>query len=399
MANALGLSSKDVIDVFDQYVIGNYKRYPVCLVRGEGSEIWDAEGNRFLDLFPGWGCNLIGHSPQRVVDAVREQVGSLIHVPNTWYVEAQGLFAKALVERAFPAKAFFCNSGAEANEAAIKLARAKQLPRYKIITAENSFHGRTFAAVSATGQPKYQQGFGPLVPGFKHVPFGDINAMSRAVDEETCAIMIEPIQGEGGVNIPSDKYLADLRQLCDDKNLLLIFDEVQSGMGRTGKWFAHQHSTITPDIMTLAKALAGGVACGAMLATNEVAPALKPGLHASTFGGNPIACRAGLATIETIEEDGLLDRAVAIEKQFRDFFTGLQKQIGAIRAIRARGVMIGVECDFPVANIVAECLENRLLINGTHDTVIRLLPALTITDAEIAEGCAILDKVIRAAVR
>lgn len=399
MANALGLSSKEVIDVFDQYVIGNYKRYPVCLVRGEGSEIWDAEGNRFLDLFPGWGCNLIGHSPPRVVEAVREQVGSLIHVPNTWYVEAQGLFAKALVERAFPAKAFFCNSGAEANEAAIKLARAKQLPRYKIITAENSFHGRTYAAVSATGQPKYQQGFGPLVPGFKHVPFGDINVMSRAVDEETCAIMIEPIQGEGGVNIPSDKYLADLRQLCDDKNLLLIFDEVQSGMGRTGKWFAHQHSSITPDIMTLAKALAGGVACGAMLATNEVAPALKPGMHASTFGGNPIACRAGLATIETIEEDGLLDRAFAIEKQFRDFFTGLQKQIGAIRAIRARGVMIGVECDFPVANIVAECLENKLLINGTHDTVIRLLPALTITDAEIAEGCAILDKVIRAAVR
>lgn len=399
MASALGLSSKEVIDVFDKYVIGNYKRYPVCLVRGEGSEIWDAEGNRFLDLFPGWGCNLIGHSPPRVVDAVREQVGSLIHVPNTWYVEAQGLFAKALVERAFPAKVFFCNSGAEANEAAIKLARAKQLPRYKIITAENSFHGRTFAAVSATGQPKYQQGFGPLVPGFKHVPFGDISAMSRAVDEETCAIMIEPIQGEGGVNIPSDDYLADLRQLCDDKNLLLIFDEVQSGMGRTGKWFAHQHSDITPDIMTLAKALSGGVACGAMMATPDVSASLKPGMHASTFGGNPIACRAGLATIETIEEDGLLERAVVIEKQFREFFTGLQKQIGAIRSIRARGVMIGAECDFPVANIVAECLENKLLINGTHDTVIRLLPALTITDAEIAEGCAILDKVIRAAVR
>lgn len=396
MSATANLSSTEVIEMFGGYVVPNYTRFPVCLVRGEGSEIWDAEGNRYLDFFPGWGCNLLGHCPPRVVEAVREQIGQLIHVPNTWHMEAQGLLAKALVERSFPSKAFFCNSGAEANEAAIKIARAHQAPRYKIITAENSFHGRTIAAVSATGQAKYQQGFGPLLPGFRHVPFNDVDAVRKAIDGETAAIMVEPVQGEGGINVPSPKYLADLRQLADEHKLLLIFDEVQSGMGRTGKWFAYQNFGVAPDVMTLAKALAGGVAAGAMLARPEVAASLKPGMHAATFGGNPIACRAALATIETIEEDGLLVRGVEIGEQCREFFTRLAAEQSVVRCVRVMGVMIGVELARPGAKLVAECLKRGLLINVTHDTVLRLLPALTITDSQLAEGFEILKDALAA---
>ncbi|HEU5117410.1 MAG TPA: aminotransferase class III-fold pyridoxal phosphate-dependent enzyme, partial [Isosphaeraceae bacterium] len=296
-------SSTETIAQFDRFVIPNYRRYPVCLVRGEGSEIWDAEGNRYLDFFPGWGCNLIGHCPPKVVEAVREQVGLLIHVPNTWYMEAQGAFAQALAERSFGGQSFFCNSGAEANEAAIKLARAVGHPkgRFKIITMEHGFHGRTFAALSATAQPKYHQGFEPIVPGFTYVPFDDLGAVEAVIDDQTAAVLVEPIQGEGGVNVPSEGYLPGLRCLCDERGILLMLDEVQTGLGRTGKWFGYQHSAIEPDVLTCAKALAGGVACGVMIARPEHAQALKPGMHASTFGGNPIACRAGLATIETIE--------------------------------------------------------------------------------------------------
>lgn len=390
------LSSAEVISLFDQYVIGNYRRFPTCLVRGDGSEVWDAEGNRYIDFFPGWGCDLLGHAPPRVVEALREQVGLLIHVPNTWYIESQGQFAQALVERAFPAQAFFCNSGTEANEAAIKLARAHQAPRYKILTAIDSFHGRTLGSVSATGQPKYQQGFGPLVPGFRHVPFGDVDAMARAVDDETAAILVEPIQGEGGVQIPGPNYLADLRQLADDKGLLLIFDEVQTGMGRTGHWFAYQASPVEPDVMTLAKALAGGVAAGALLARPEVARSLKPGMHAATFGGNPLACRAGLATIETIEQDGLLARATHIGASFERFFRELAATTPLIQAIRVRGAMIGVELAVPAAPLVEACRQRGLLINATHETVVRLLPALTISDDLLAEGCAILRELLPA---
>lgn len=398
MESTATLSSQETIELFNRYVIGNYTRYPACLVRGEGSEIWDAEGNRYLDFFPGWGCNLIGHAPPKIVEAVRDQVGTLIHVPNTWYMEPQGRFAEALVQRSFEGKVFFCNSGAEANEAAIKLARAHSNPRYKIITALDSFHGRTAAAIAATGQPKYQQGFGPLLPGFRHVPFGDIDAMRKSVDQETAAIMVEPIQGEGGVNIPPASYLADLRQLCDDKGLLLILDEVQTGMGRTGKWFAFQHTGIEPDIITLAKGLAGGIAAGALVAKPEVAASMKPGLHASTFGGNPIACRAGIAYIDTIEEDGLLQRATEIGEKFRSLIEPLRQEIPVIREVRIQGVMVGIDLAIPGAPIVKSCLEQRLLINCTHDTVIRLLPAMNIPDDLIDEGWEILSSAIRQAV-
>lgn len=393
--NAVTTRTQETIELFDQYVIGNYTRYPACLVRGKGAEVWDAEGHRYLDFFPGWGCDLLGHAPPKVVDAVREQVGLLIHVPNTWYIEPQGQFAQALVERSFPGKVFFCNSGAEANEAAIKLVRAHQAPRHKIIATENSFHGRTLGAISATGQPKYQMGFGPLVPGFRHVPFGDIDAMSKAVDDETAAILVEPIQGEGGVNIPPENYLQDLRQLADERRVLLALDEVQTGMGRTGKWFAYQHAGIVPDVMTLAKALAGGVAAGALVAKTEVAASLRPGLHAATFGGNPIACRAGLAYVETVEEQNLLARAIEIGEQFRRFFEVRKDSLGVVENVRVKGAMIGVELAVPGAPLVQACLHRRLLINCTHETVLRFLPALVTTDAQIQEGLETLESAFR----
>jgi predicted acetylornithine/succinylornithine family transaminase len=391
------MTSQQTIDLFQRYVIGNYTRYPVCLVRGEGSYVWDAEGNRYLDLFPGWGCDLLGHCPPRVVEAVRDQVGRLIHVPNTWYTEAQGLLAQALGERTgWDGQCFFCNSGTEAVEAAIKLARLNGKPgRYKILTTMNSFHGRTLGALSATGQPKYHQGLEPLLAGFSYAPYGDLSAAERLIDGETCAILVEPIQGEGGINIPPPGYLAGLRQLADQHKLLLIFDEVQTGMGRTGRWFAHQHEQVVPDAMTLAKALAGGLACGALVARPAVAEKLKPGTHAATFGGNPIACRAALAAIDTIEVDGLLARAEQIGRHFQERFEALRPQCPWVRQVRAKGAMIGIELSVDGTPIVQQCLQRRLLINCTHGTVLRLLPALNLTDAQLEEGAAILEDIVR----
>jgi predicted acetylornithine/succinylornithine family transaminase len=390
------MTSQQVIEQFKQYVIPNYTRYPVCLVRGEGSWVWDAEGNRYLDLFPGWGCDLLGHCPPRVVEAVCDQVRRLIHVPNTWYTEAQGELAQALSERTgWGGQSFFCNSGTEAVEAAIKLARLNGKPgRYKIVTMLNSFHGRTMGAVSATGQPKYHQGLEPMLAGFAYGPFGDLAAAARLVDGETCAILVEPVQGEGGINVPPAGYLEGLRELADRHKLLLMFDEVQSGMGRTGRWFAHQHWAVQPDVITLAKALAGGIACGGLVARPAVAEKLRPGTHAATFGGNPVACRAALATIETIEADGLLARAEQIGAAFRRRFEALRGRCPLVREVRVLGAMIGVELSVDGAPIVQECLRRRLLINCTHGTVLRLLPALTLTDEQLDQGCGTLEEVL-----
>jgi predicted acetylornithine/succinylornithine family transaminase len=381
---------------YQRYVIANYTRFPVCLVRGEGSQVWDDAGNRYLDFFPGWGCDLIGHCPPRVVAAVREQVGKLIHVPNTWYTEPQGQLARALADRTgWGGQCFFCNSGTEANEAVIKVARLNGKPgRYKIVTMFNSFHGRTMGALSATGQPKYHQGLEPLLPGFSYAPFGDLDAVAKLIDGETCAIMVEPIQGEGGINLPPAGYLEGLRDLADKHKLMLIFDEVQTGMGRTGRWYAHQHYNVKPDAVTLAKALAGGVAMGGLIARPEFADKLRPGTHAATFGGNPLACAAALATVETIEADGLLARAEQIGERFRQRFEALRPRCPAVQEIRVKGAMIGVELTVDGAPVVKNCLERRLLVNCTHTTVIRLLPALTLTDAELDEGCAILEDVL-----
>ncbi len=390
------MTSQDTIELFRKYVIGNYRRYPVCLVRGEGSYVWDAEGQRYLDFFPGWGCDLIGHCPPRVVRAVQEQVARLIHVPNTWYMEPQGLLAQALVERSgLDAQCFFCNSGTEANEAALKLARLNGKPgRYKIVTMLNSFHGRTMGALSATGQPKYHQGVGPMLAGFSYAPFGDLSAATKLIDDETCAILIEPIQGEGGINLPPEGYLAGLRELADRHKLMLIFDEVQTGMGRTGTWYAFQQFGALPDAVTLAKALAGGVACGGLLVKRPFAEKLVPGTHAATFGGNPIACSAALATIETIAQDELLPRAARIGAAFRDRFTALQARCPLTQEIRVLGTMIGIELSVDGTPIVESCLQRRLLINCTHGNVLRLLPALNLSDEQIQEGCDVMEDVL-----
>lgn len=390
------MTTPETIELFQRYVIGNYKRFPVCLVRGEGSWVWDAEGNRYLDFFPGWGCDHLGHCPPRVVRAVQEQIAKLIHVPNTWYTEPQGLLAKALVEKSgLDGQAFFCNSGTEANEAVIKLARLNGKPgRYKIITTLNSFHGRTMGALSATGQPKYHKGIEPMLAGFSYVAFGDLDAMRKAIDAETCGILVEPIQGEGGINVAPDGYLEGLRQLADEHKLLLIFDEVQTGMGRTGKWFGYQNWSVQPDAFTLAKALAGGVAAGALVAKRSVAEKLVPGTHAATFGGNPIACRAALATIETIEADGLLERAIHIGNAFHHRFEKLRERCAVIQDVRTRGCMVGIELAVDGTPLVDQCLKRRLLINCTHGNVLRLLPALNLSDEELSAGCDILEQVL-----
>ena len=386
----------ETAELFAKYVVPNYTRFPVSLVRGEGSLVWDDQGRQYLDFFPGWGCNLLGHCPPRVVEAIQQQAAELIHVPNTWHTEVQGRWAQLLSQRSFGGKAFFCNSGAEANEAAIKLARLHTpADRNTIITFRGGFHGRTYGATSATAQPKYHEGIGPLLPGFVYAPFGDLDAVKKLVDKETCAILIEPIQGEGGIRIPPDGFLKGLRQLADEHELLLIFDEVQSGCGRTGKWFAYQHSGVVPDIMTLAKSLCGGVAGAALLTTAEIAPSLRPGLHAATFGGNPIAARAGIATIETIEDEGLLDRAVEIGERFRKRLEPLVAELAIAKELRICGLMIGLELTIDGAALVQKCLDQGLLINCTQQTVIRLLPAMTLSDEQVDEGCEILAKVLR----
>ncbi len=390
------LDSAATVELFNRFVIPNYPRFPVSLVRGEGSYVWDSEGNRYLDLFPGWGCNLLGHCPPSVVQAVSQQLEQLIHVPNTWHMEAQGRWAELLSERSFGGQAFFCNSGTEANEAAIKLARLhtpKQ--RYKIITFEGGFHGRTLGSTAATAQPKYHEGLGPLMAGFVYAPFGELDAVERLVDDETAAILVEPVQGEGGIKLPADGFLQGLRQLADANEILLMFDEVQCGSGRTGEWFAYQHFGVTPDVMTLAKSLCGGIAGAAMLTTSEIAPSLRPGMHAATFGGNPIAARAGIATLETIARENLLARAKSLGELFHSRFVELQKNCDAVREVRVLGLMIGVELGFEGGAVLERCLERNLLVNCTQGNVIRLLPAMTLSDEQANQGCDILSEVIQ----
>jgi acetylornithine/N-succinyldiaminopimelate aminotransferase len=390
------MHSTEIVEMFKRYVVPNYRRFPIALVRGEGSYVWDTEGNRYLDFFPGWGCNLLGHCPEPVVKAVQEQVATLIHVPNTWYTEAQGRWARLLSEHSFGGQAFFCNSGTEANEAAIKLVRLHAPKgRYKIITFEGGFHGRTLGATAATAQPKYHEGLGPLMAGFVYAPFGDLDAVARLVDDETAGIMIEPVQGEGGINIPPEGFLAGLRRLADEHGLLLVFDEVQSGCGRTGQWFAYQHFGVTPDVMTLAKALCGGIAGGALLTTPEIAPSLRPGMHAATFGGNPVAARAGIAAIEMIEQENLLENARKLGEIFRQRLTDLQAQCDLIREVRVLGLMIGVELTIDGTPVVEACMDRKLLINCTHDTVLRLLPAMNLGQQQVHDGCDILAKVLK----
>ena len=390
------LNSKETIALFDQFVIGNYTRYPVALVRGAGSEIWDADGKRYIDFFPGWGCGLYGHCPKPIVEAVQKQVAELIHVPNTWYTELQGTWARLLSERSFGGKAFFCNSGAEANEAAIKLVRLHtSKERYKIVTFQGSFHGRTMGALSATAQPKYHEGLSPMLAGFTYVPHGDLSAVESAIDHETAAIMIEPIQGEGGVRMPPEGFLEGLRKLCDDRNLLLVFDEVQTGCGRTGHWFGYQYFGVEPDIMTLAKTVAGSLPGGAMLAKPDIAASLRPGMHAATYGGNPIAAAAGIAAVRMIESEKLLERTQKISDLFFTTLKQLAQESNLVQEVRGAGMMIGIELAIEGTSFVKTCMDRGLLFNCTHGNVLRLLPAMTIEEKIAAEGLDILCDVLK----
>jgi acetylornithine/N-succinyldiaminopimelate aminotransferase len=390
-------TTQQVIELYNKYVIANYKRLPLVAVRGEGPFLWDADGKRYIDLFAGWAVTGVGHCHPRLVEAIARQAATLIYMPNTWHSEPQARLAEWIATTGFGGKTFFCNSGAEANEAAIKLARIHTgKGRYKMITFENSFHGRTFAAITATAQPKYQEGFRPLVPGFMYAPLNDMAEVERLVDDETCAIMVEPIQGEGGVNVCDPAWLKALRDLCDRRRMMLIFDEVQTGVGRCGTWWGYQIPGVVPDMMTMAKQLGGGTAIGAMCARPEVAASLVPGTHASTFGGNPLAAAAGCAVFEIIRDENLLENAQQMGAYLRQRILELKQETPLITEVRGAGLMIGVELTQNGADLVARCLEKGLYINCTHDTVLRVMPPLNITREIIDEALAILTDALRA---
>lgn len=394
------MNTKEILDMGDKYVMKTYGRIPIALVRGEGARVWDSDGREYLDFVAGIAVNSLGHCHPAVVEAISAQARQLIHVSNLYYIEPQVKLAKMLVENSCGQRAFFCNSGAEANEAAIKLARKYARThggqeKYEIITALKSFHGRTLAAITATGQPKYQQGFDPLPQGFKYVPFNDLEALKEAIGPHTCAVMLEPVQGEGGVIPAAQEYLAGVKELCDKHGLLLIFDEVQCGLGRTGKFLAYQHYGVDPDIFTLAKALGGGFPMGAMVAKENVAAAFQPGDHASTFGGNPLACAAALAATEQLLEHGVMENAATVGEYFKNRLyeiAGLYPSL--VREVRGLGLLLGMELTIEGKDIVARCQEKGLLINCANGNVLRFIPPLIITRDEVDRAMEILREVI-----
>lgn len=392
------MTNQEIIALTDATQVGVYNRFPVAFTRGQGAVLWDADGREYLDFFSGLAVNNLGHGHPRVLAAIRDQIERLMHVSNVYYNEPAARLGKLLTEHSFADRVFFANSGAEANEAAIKLARkfgaGEGGGRYEILTAFGSFHGRTMATVTATAQEKHQSGFQPLLPGFRYVPFGDLEAIAAAIRPETIAILVEPIQGEGGVAVPPAGYLPALRELCTERNLLLVFDEVQVGIGRTGRLFAYEHENVVPDIMTLAKALGGGLPIGAMLASERVAAALTTGAHGSTFGGNPVSCAAGVAVIETLVEGSVLENCRKQGARIRDFVERLR--LPMIREIRGLGLILGFELDREARPFAKAALEQGLLINATADRVVRLLPPLTVTDAEVDRALPILERVLRA---
>ncbi|MCM8770362.1 MAG: aspartate aminotransferase family protein [Candidatus Omnitrophica bacterium] len=389
------MKAKEIFDTYKEYIMPTYTKTPLIFVKGKGSRLWDIHNKQYLDFFPGWGVGSLGHCYPKVMSAVRDQVSKLIFIPNNYYHPAQARLAKELNFWAFPAKVFFCNSGAEANEAAIKFCRKYGNGRYEIITFENSFHGRTLATLAATGQKKYQAGFAPLPEGFKIVKFNDLEAVKDALTEKTVAIMLELIQGEGGINIAQKDFVSGLRKLCDEKNLLLIFDEVQTGIGRTGKMFCYQNYGIIPDIMTLAKALGGGLPIGVMLVKKQIADILGPGMHASTFGGSPLVCRAALAVLRSIQKEKMLANVLKMGEYLGEQLKTLKSKYSVIKEVRGLGLMWGVELNIAGKEIVEGCIKEGLLINCTHETVLRLMPALNITKKEINKAIKILDNVLK----
>ena len=384
----LPLDTNNIIKNSLRYLVNNYFRFPIVLVRGEGCKVWDVDGKEYIDFASGLGTTNLGHCHPKIIEAVKDQVETLIHISNFYHIVPQVEMAMLLVENSFADRVFFCNSGAEANEAAIKLARKYSRDRYgdqryEVISTRGSFHGRTIASLSATCQEKLWKGFEPMLVGFQYVPFDNIEETEKTISDKTCAIIVEPIQGEGGVNIPSEGYLKKLRGLCDKNNLLLILDEVQTGMGRTGKLFAYEHENVSPDIMTLAKSLGGGLPIGAMLATNDVAETFTPGSHGSTFGGNPLSCAAGMAALKVILEENLLENSSKVGNYFIDRLKGLQMKYDFIKDLRGRGLMIGMEIDFEGKKIVELCAEKGFIINCTMERILRFLPPLMIGEKEV----------------
>jgi predicted acetylornithine/succinylornithine family transaminase len=394
------MDSQTLMRLSEQYIAHTYARFPIILVRGQGTRLWDIEGKEYLDFVVGLAvCNL-GHCHPKVVKAIQEQAKKLIHVSNFYYIEPQIQLASLLCKHSFADKVFFCNSGAEANEGALKLARkyAKEnidRNRYEVITMEQSFHGRTFATLTATAQSKYHKGYDPLMPGFKYIPFDDIEAMRKAIDEKTCAVLLEPIQGEGGVNIPKEGYLKTVREICDEKGVLLIFDEVQVGMGRTGTLFAYEHEGVEPDMLTLAKSLAGGVPIGALLIKEKVAKSFEPGDHASTFGGNPLATAAGVAALTALIEEGMLENCQKVGQYFLSQLMALGKRFSFVKEVRGRGLILGMELKIDGTEIVKEMMKKGFLINCTMNRVLRFLPPLIITEEEVDRMVQSLEEVFK----
>jgi len=393
------MKAKEALQAYAQYVMPTYARTPLIFVKGKGSRLWDIHYKEYLDFFPGWGVGSIGHCHPKVMQAVRDQVSKLIFVPNNYYHLNQAALAEELVRLSFPGKVFFCNSGAEANEAAVKLSRKFGAGRYEIITFENAFHGRTLAALAATGQKKYLEGFDPLPQGFKQVPFNDIEAVKAAAGDKTVAVLLELIQGEGGINVADKAFVAGLRKLCDERKLLLIIDEVQTGIGRTGKMFCYQHYGITPDIITLAKALGGGLPIGAMIASKGIADTLQPGMHASTFGGGPVVSKAALAVLKAVQKEKLLKNAVVMGEYLFEKLNILKSRFRVIRQVRGMGLMAGIELEVEGKPVVQGCLARGLLINCTHERVLRLMPALSVTKKEIDKAFGILTEVLKGVLR
>lgn len=394
--------SQEWINRADKHVMKTYGRYPIVAERGEGCRLWDVDGKAYLDFLAGVAVNNLGHCHPKVVAALREQAGRLLHCSNFYHIPQQVELAEWLCEHSFAERVFFCNSGAEANEAAMKLARKHSNDkhgedRFEVITALASFHGRTIGAISATGQEKVKAGFTPMLEGFKHVPFGDVEAMRQAITPQSCAIMLEPLQGEGGVNVAPSGYLKAVRELCDEFDLLLIFDEVQVGCGRTGTLWAYEQDEVIPDVMTLAKALAGGPPIGALLTTEELAASLGPGTHGSTFGGNPLVCAAALAAMQTINEKTLLDNCRAMGAYLTEKLEQLKGKYSFIKEIRGLGLIIGVELAIQGGPLVIKAMERGLLMNCTVGNVLRFVPPLIVNRAEIDEAMTILDEVLATA--
>lgn len=387
------MNTEEIMALDKKYVMQTYGRQPLALEKGSGAVVWDVEGNSYIDCLAGIAVNNVGHAHPKVADAICNQSKKLIHTSNLYYTQKQVELANLLVEVSPHDLAFFCNSGAEAVEGSIKLAR-KYTGKGDIIVMDNSFHGRTITALTATGQKKYQKGFEPLAPGFTHVPYGDLKAVENAVTDKTAAVLVEAIQGEGGIVLPPEGYLKKLKELCKDKGILLIFDEVQTGFGRTGEMFASQTFNVTPDIAALAKGIAGGFPMGAILASREVGSAFQPGDHAATFGGGPLACAASIASINVILDEDLLTKSKETGAYFRSKLNQLKEKYGLVKEVRGSGLMLGMELKISCADLVNDMREAGVLINCTADTVLRFVPPLSIEKEQIDTVITALDGVL-----